>query len=518
MELPYQQLWPNQQFAIQEVQSHLRPGHAVCICGPTGSGKTTIIGEILRFGLPSVLYTNRRMLLDQTAKRLLAHGLAFGVRAAGIEPDFFQPIQLASIQTENSRCIVRNKWQLHDAKLVLIDEAHVNKEGMAQEIIQQYKDRGATIIGFTATPLGIGHLYDDLIVAGCTSDMRAYGALLPAEEYAPDEPDLEHVKRVKTGEYRQGDVVKVIMTHSIFGRVIDHWRTLNPLQKPTLLFAPGVQESIWFAEQFCKNGIQAAHIDGDNVWLGGKFWKSDQEARDAVKKLSEEGDLKIVTNRFVMREGIDWPHLYHGIFATCFGALTSYLQSGGRLLRAFPGMSKVIIQDHGGNRIRHGSLNLDREWDLSVTDYMACQAMEESMRNKKKGETDPEPIVCPRCYQVRTFGPKCHGCGLESTTKSRMVVQADGRLRKAVGDLYKPRKIDTRPKARDIWERVYWRCKRTGKTFSQARGLYAYENGWKYPPEGLPLMPTDSLDWFRKIGDVPMSRLVLPQPENNIAN
>ena len=55
----------------------------------------------------------------------------------------------------------------------------------------------------------------------------------------------------------------------------------------------------------------------------------------------------VLCNRFVCA-GIDAPWLAHGIFATIFTSLQSYLQSGGRLLRSFPGIDAVTIR-HGGN-------------------------------------------------------------------------------------------------------------------------------------------------------------------------
>lgn len=497
-------LWPHQQRGLAQLRGELTPGNAVCVTSPTGGGKTVMMVEAIKMASSVVLYTNRRMLLDQTSAVLTRHGIKHGIRAAGHEQDWFAPVQLSSIQTEDARCLKSDKWELHRAELVLIDEAHVNKESTMVEIVRRHQEQGAAVVGFTATPLDIGHLYSKLIVAGTPSELRNTKALVAAAHYGPDEPDLKAIKRTKTGEYKQADIVKAIMTHSIFGRVMEHWRSLNPEEKPTLLFAPGVKESLWFAEELTKNGIRSAHIDGNDIWIDGTFYKSDQAARDEVKRLSESGEVKIVCNRFVMREGIDWPHLYHGIFATIFGALTSYLQSGGRLLRAFPGKEIAIVQDHGGNWHRHGSLNSDREWSLEISDYILSETRAERLREKK----EPEPINCPVCFAIRLSGPICHACGHASHAHSRMVVQRDGTLKEMRGDIYKPRVTYTKSDVERKWEQCYHRCKNTDRTFNQARGLFAYENNFQWPPSGLPLMPRDELDWFRSVKDVPRERLV----------
>jgi len=498
------ELWPHQKRALEALQGEMTPGNRVVVTAPTGAGKTTIMVEAIKLAERAVLYTNRRMLLEQTSNVLTAAGVEHGIRAAGHEPDWNAPIQLSSIQTEDSRSIRSTKWELHRADLVLVDEAHVNAGETMMTIADRHIKQGATIVGFTATPLDIGHAYDKLIVAGTPSELRVTGALVPAHHYGPDEPDIAKIKRTKTGEYKQADIVKAIMTHSIFGRVVKHIDVLNPALEPMVLFAPGVKESLWFAEELTSFGISAAHIDGDNVWFNGTFYKSDQAARDEVKRASAAGDIKIVCNRFVMREGIDWPHLRHGIMATIFGSLTSYLQSGGRLLRKCDGKDSAIVQDHGGNWHRHGSLNSDREWGLDRSDYMVTEAREERLRTKK----EPEPISCPKCFAIRLSGPQCHACGHRASIHSRIVVEHNGTLKEMRGDIYKARREYKHADIVSKWKQYYYRCRNADMTFNQARGLFAYENNYQWPPAGLPLMPRDELDWFRSVKIVPKERLI----------
>lgn len=499
------ELWPHQLRGLAQLRERMKPGARICLACPTGGGKTVMMTELLKEDRRAVLYTNRKMLLDQTSRVLDDNGIRHGVRAAGYATDFTKEIQLASIQTEDARTLKRRSWDLHEADVVLIDEAHVNKEATVNELVTRHLDDGACVVGFTATPLNIGHMYDELIVAGVTSELRECGALVPAHHFAPDEPDCAKIKRTKTGEFTYGDIVKAIMTHSIVGRVIDSWRKLNPEGKPTLLFAPGVKESLWFAEQLVEAGIPAAHIDGDTIWTNGSLYESDRFAREELKKLLQNGEVEIVCNRFVLREGIDWPFVQHMIFATIFGALTSYIQSGGRGLRASPGKEHVVIQDHGGNWWRHGSLNSDRDWQLDHTDYVVGEMREQRLREKK----DVEPILCPKCMAVRAGGAVCKNCGHAQSVKSRMVVQHDGSLREVKGDIFRPRTTYKRPDIRDKWKTYYFRAKNSKNqmTFNQARGLFAYENNWQWPPSGLPLMPTQEADWFRPVKEVPADRL-----------
>jgi DNA-directed RNA polymerase subunit RPC12/RpoP len=205
-----------------------------------------------------------------------------------------------------------------------------------------------------------------------------------------------------------------------------------------------------------------------------------------------------------MREGIDWPWLYHGIMATVFGSVTSYLQAGGRLLRAHDSLDHVLLQDHGGNYHRHGSLNSDREWSLGQTSHMVTSMRQDRLREHK----EDQPIVCPQCGFVRLRGPECRQCGHKSERKSRVVVQANGDLKEIEGDIYKPRRVKELPDTERIWTSCYMRAKnsRNGMTFRQAEALFFREN-YYYPPRDLPFMPTHEADWFRKVKDVPVSEL-----------
>ena len=500
--------WPHQDRALAETTAAIEAGERrICVTSPTGGGKTKMLVDMIEWAAGRnqrvALYTNRRMLLDQTRAVLEKHGIYPGMRASGYESALLRDVQLCMTQTEGSQVLVKESRNLHSAALVLIDEAHLQAGGRMEEIAGRHIADGAAIVGYTATPLDLGNMYDRLIQAGTTSELRECGALVPCMTYGPDEPDTRHIKRQATGEFSEGDIRKVIMTQHIFGRVFDWWKKLNPDALPALLFAPGVKESLWFAQEFAKQGVRAAHIDGEDVWLDGELHRSEPEARAEVMRQHRDGELAIVCNRFVLREGIDAPWVYHGIFATVFGGLASYLQSGGRLLRAYAGMDHVILQDHGGAWWRHGSLNEDRAWELGDTNYVTTELREERMREKK----EREPIVCPKCAAVRRSGRTCMKCGFQHEKSVRMVVQRDGQLRAREGDILQPRRVRREPDTQKIWEQTYYRMKRAGMTFRQAEGLFFYEQHY-WPPRELPLMPREPLDWFRKVNEVPKERLL----------
>jgi superfamily II DNA or RNA helicase len=522
--------WPHQIRGVRDVIAAIASGERrILLTSPTGMGKSImmldLIEHYLGLGWYSVLYSNRKMLHAQLCKTLAAHGLDYGVRAAGWSDDGrFEPVQISSLPTERSRVLRKGTWRIHgEGKqcLAVVDEAHLNKGTTSQEIYRRHLEAGHVILGVTATPLDLAELYDVLIVAGTVSEGRECGALVPCYHYGPDEPNLKGIGRVALGddptEKEQRSAMGEAGTEKairLFGRIVDWRERLNPDGRPCLLFGPGVAESLWIAEQFKSHGVKAAHIDGADVWIDGNWYRSDDyEARDAVRDGSKSGDIKVVCNRFVLREGIDWPWIEHVILACVCGSLQTYLQIVGRGLRASPSTGKrgVILQDHGGHWHRMGSVNVDREWSLELTSHVVAGVRQDAMRSKEK----PEPARCPRCAKI-IYGYRCV-CGWQTeqgSKRSRPVIQTDGTLRYLTGDIYRPRQMCSGPGAAKLWERMYHRgrSKRWNATFKQAFAVFASENGWRWPDLSLPLMPVDPLDVYRKIADVPRDRLTACMP------
>lgn len=396
----------------------------------------------------------------------------------------------------------------------LVHNCHLNTGAAMQNILTKHVEEGAAIVGFSATPLDVGHCYDRMII-GCTmSEGRACGALVPALVYGPDEPDLKALG-IKSGpgeEFSENQQKKAMMTPTIFGRVWDWYQKLNPDMKPSLGFAPGVEESMWFAREFWRRGVSSAHIDGTEVWINGEKQYTSASVRDDIMNDHRDGRIKIIWNRFVMREGIDLKWIEHLILATVYGSLSSYLQSIGRGLRASPatGKKNCIIQDHGGNWHRFGSPNVDREWFLEYNSSIVAGLREEALRE----HPEKIPVRCPKCALI--LATRVCPCGYEAVNQRwpRPVVQIDGTMKEMSEQLFRKRAVDTRRGAVDNWVKMYWgwfKSPRVDKSFREMAAFYATQNNWMWPDPSWPYMPIQPIDWFRKIKAVPRERLVPDQ-------
>ncbi|HVL14060.1 MAG TPA: DEAD/DEAH box helicase family protein [Gemmata sp.] len=521
------ELRPYQAELLHDVEAEIADRQRrVAVTLPTGGGKTRVFAaqaeRWIARGKRVALYTNRRLLLDQAADVFGKLGLEFGIRAAGYARDVAKPLQIASVQTEKSRSMGENPvWEKCDADLAIFDECHLFNNPTGHAVAGHHLDTGGVVVGYTASPIDLGDMFDVLVQGPGVRDLQTSKPphLVPAHHYGPDEPGLATGKRIALATdmdtVTQKQLHNAMMTPGVYGRVLEWYRKINPDDRPTILFAPDVQSSVWFCDEFQGAGIPAAHIDGDNVRVGGEWFDSDHAAREGVIEASRSGKVKVICNRFVLREGVDLPWVSHLIFATVFSTVQSYLQSGGRGLRIYDGKTHCTVQDHGGNWWRFGSLNENRQWDLTHSDRVACGLREWHLQHDTPG-TPPEPQRC-ECGRI-VVGVRCP-CGnkIDPRRRSRPVVQTDGSLVDVTGRIYYPKTRGEKPDTLKKWLQAYWRAKSAKRpmTFNQAMGLFAQTN-YYHPPENLPCMPLHPEDWFRHVGTVPMSRLVPMPPKEGM--
>ena len=513
--------WPHQQRANREIWSAIdRDVKRLAVASPTGSGKTKMMEDVIlrarERGLTVALYTHRKLLFEQVCAYLSSIGMEHGCRAAGYEPRFELPIQVVMLQTEHARAHRGDKWFPNRCNIGLLDEIHAIMGQQTADIMETHE----VCVGFTATPIDIFHLWDELYVAATNSECRDCGALVFARTFVGGEPSHKLLKQGEYGDdFTSESLNKAFCLKPIFGKVLAHYYELNPEQQPTLLFGPDVRGSQWFAEMFTANGVRAAHIDGEDVWIDGEQHASNKETREWIIEKFKDGDIKVLCNRFVLREGINIPETRHAILATAFGSLTSYLQAGGRVLRSAPGKEYCTIQDHGGNWHRHDSLNDDRDWELDTSGRLLASLRAEKFREQNANPSshvgeEGEPVLCPKCHRPRrvTIGTDwrtCPYCQHRCATKSRYVWQTNGKLEEVHGDVYKPRRRKAMPNDERDWERTYYRAKksRNKMTFAQAEALFAKEHRWVFPRRDMRLMPKHPTDWFRPVASVDPSQL-----------
>lgn len=492
---------------IHDYESEIPDGR-LCVYGPTGSGKTHIFTELLHDPIPQILFTHRRLLLDQIANVLDRHGIRYGIRAAGFEPRV-APIQLAMVQSEFRRVIADKRLDLHSVRRVHIDEPHAMRGPVAARVVGEYHRQGASVIGYTASPVDLGGLFDELYISVTIPQLIAEKYLVPSVAYAIEQPDPKAIDRLKTnqsGEYSATAIGRLMKVDRIKGRVLEAYHRLKSDRGSFILYAHSVKTSIWWAQYLTAHGVPTAHVDGDNIWVDGEFYKSDTAKRNEVFERVESGSIKGLSNRFVLREGIDLPCVDHIILTCPVGSRVSIVQMCGRALRPYPGKDHAVLQDHSGSLTRHPPINQHVTWHWNDPTGTAERIYLADLREGR----EPEPIICPECCFMRYVGDTCPNCGFMYKKHCRYVQQSDGSIRLITGKAYRPRRIVRRSGDEVAWERAYWAaCKnRPKRTFEQVYTFYAVSHHWQWLPRNLPLMPAQSYDWYQSVGDVPKSRLI----------
>jgi len=512
-------LWLPQRRGIEQTIELLEQGYDVCLYSPTGGGKTEQAIRLFEWawtehGWNGSFYVNRRLLIDQTAKRFEAAGLPYGIRAAEYEDqyDHTAPFQLCSADTEWSRVYVRKTWQKHFARLVVVDEAHLQKTGRMREILADHRSRGGRVVFLTATPIGLSAWADKLVVSGTLAEYRECRALVPAVVRTIQQPDMHKVKRNRTGEYVLDGRKRQVYTQAIVAKVIDSWKRWNPDGKATFLYGPCVASSRWLTQRFRDAGVNWAHVDATDAVVDGANARLTRSMWSEILERFEDGDIRGISCRFKCREGIDVPFAYHVILATPIGSLASYLQTVGRGLRySLATPDHVLVTDHGGNYWRHGSPNHDRAWHdwWTLPEHAVSAAFQDGIR---AGKT-PEPIVCVMCSGERAGGSKCPHCGYESAKSVREVIQEDGTLVKREGRLIRERTVRRKKDTDELWKGMILRNHKYQKnrSFKQIYAWFRHEHGY-YPPRDIPFMPSRPEDWCRKVWQVPIRELIQEPP------
>jgi DNA repair protein RadD len=510
-------LWAPQRRGVEKTIGLLSRGRDVCLYAPTGGGKTKMAAELIRWssysGVCSGFYTNRKLLVGQTYAKFAEMGLDVGVRAADYE-DLDRPtamVQICATDTERSRVYRRGEWALHPAGLVIIDEIHMNKSRTIEQIIRDYRDSGANVVVLTATPLGVSHLVDDLVVSGTMGEYRECGALVMAAVYSITQPDLSKIKRNLTGEFIMDGEKKRIFTQSIIGDIYDvAWMKHNPDGRPAFLYAPCKASSAFTAKYMSDKGVRWAHIDCGEVWLDYKRYSRSRGVWDDLLGQFIDGSVKGISCRFVLREGVDVPSAYQSILACPIGSMSSYVQICGRVLRKSEQTpDEVVISDLGGNYWRHGSPNATRPWHdwFRMTEEQVSSQVERERRENG----GPEPIRCPQCGLERTGGIKCPKCGFQHPKSVRYIKMLDGEVKRVEGNLIHKIRTSRRSDTEKKWTDLFWAWRRSKKTqdksLAQLEGFFTHVEGY-HPPRDLPFMPKSNRDWHQHVSKVDFDLLV----------
>ena len=403
-----------QESSLNALRDGFVAGHRVqMLYAPTGSGKTesaiSLMHAVAEKGNRVAMVLDRRVLCDQTSKRLEKYNISHGVLMAGhwrYRPE--EKIQVCSAQTLEAR------GSFPGLQLLIVDEAHTTRASTIEFIKNNPKIR---VVGLSASPFtkGLGDTYTNVVNATTTKALVMSGQLSPLRVFVATPIDMLGAKKV-AGEWSQkeatergikitGDVVSewTKKTHEIFG---------GP--RKTIVFSAGVAHGADLSRGFMEAGHNFISIS----------YKDDDEFKAEVLADFSRHDSNItgIIATDILTKGFDQADVCIGISARPFTkSFASHVQQLGRVMRPHESKDFSIWLDHSGNYLRF----LD-QWDELFESGVS--ELHEGGDEKPKPEPTDEEKEAAKCPSCGAFWPRnadyCPHCGYVHHKRNAVVAIA----------------------------------------------------------------------------------------------
>lgn len=402
---------------IDGTKAKMRYDKSVLIQLCTGGGKTALAASMVKAALgkgKSIMFcVHRKDLIKQTAKAFNDFDIDYSFIAAGYTTNPYAKAHIASIDT------LRNRLRQSPVPdLVFIDECHLAGSKSWSRIINYYKEKGAWIIGLSATPtrldgVGLGIHFDQMVQGPTMRWLIDNNYLSDYRMFAPSVPDLTGIK-TRMGDYSKGELSDRMCTETkLIGDAIRHYREHAPGSR-AIVYCVSRKHSEYVTEQFKDAGIAAHHIDGETPMV----------ERGRIIRAFADGEIKVLSNVSLITTGFDLASQVGRdvVVETIIDlaptqSLSLYLQKIGRGLRMKD--KPAVLLDHAGNVQRHGMPCEERMWSLYDNARL-------------KGDEDDERAVpvrrCPSCYFCHSPAKSCPSCGHLYKVQYREIKEEDGDL------------------------------------------------------------------------------------------
>lgn len=324
---------------------------------PTGGGKTVefslISQKYCRSHNKSVLIlVHRQELLYQAAKTIKS--------IMGIDPYLItqdtKHLQFSRVYIGMVDSTMRRLHTFHNVGLIIIDECHVAVFNKVHAVFPNEK-----IMGVTATPVSsskrepLNKYYKKIVVGPQINELIAAGYLAQNITRCPKEVVDSTKFEI---DNRKGDYNENAMAHEYRKpkNVINVVRNYNKFFKgtKTIVFNVNIEHSKEVNECFQFCGYNSRHLDAS---------VGDVERKEILEWFAETDDA-ILNNVMITTVGFDEPTIRNVINNYSTLSLVKFIQTSGRGGRKIPGKDYFNILDMGGNCIRFGDWNDDRDWEF----------------------------------------------------------------------------------------------------------------------------------------------------------
>jgi superfamily II DNA or RNA helicase len=365
------ELYDYQKLAISQLKEKMREHNRVCLCLPTGGGKTIIFSDIANKAVTKgkkVLICVHRNELKQQAERTTT-------------------ATVVMVEKLNN-LIKAKKIDVNEFDLIIIDEVHI---GNFRKVLTDYN---GYVIGATATPVTTNKLFplkgllNDIVVPVSISELINLGRLSTPKTFARVPANIQSLKKVG-GEYSEKSQNDVFNNRQVFDGLIDDYKT-KLVNKKGIIFCCSISHAEAVYTSFIESGVNAFVIH------------SKMTSRESVTDFINSKD-GVMVNCGVLTTGFDCPDIEFVMINRATTSVALWLQMIGRAARTTETKKTFEIYDYGMNIHSLGFWEHSRDWHkIFFSD------------KKKKAEGVPPIKICPKCgYVNNSTAVKCGGCGYE---------------------------------------------------------------------------------------------------------
>ena len=335
---------------------------SVMVQMPTGTGKTVLMGEVIRRKMAEVRRKKSDGILIVAHRRELLDQIRGTVKYFGIDMEK-EHLVVESIQ-KLSRLMSDGRSKMEDVpfspSLVIIDEAHHALAKTYRGLWERWPE--AKVLGLTATPCRLSgeaftDLFDVLLQSWSIQTFIDKGWLSDFEyvSAAPDNPLLEKVhglsKRGADGDYQTKEMVSVMDCEESIAHL---YRTYAAFAggKKGIVYAINREHAVHIAGYYAERGVRCAVIDS----------KTPAKERADLVLAYRQNQINTLVNVDIFGEGFDVPEVEFIQLARPTLSLSKYLQQVGRGMRISKGKEAVTILDNVGLYHVFGLPTDERNW------------------------------------------------------------------------------------------------------------------------------------------------------------
>ena len=259
---------------------------------------------------------------------------------------------MQTLGRKDTKRIERFNWAHIDK--VVIDEAHHSTSDGYSRILAAASslcnDTHKLLLGVTATPnrpdgTPLSDLFEKVAYVYSIRQAIKDGFLVPIRGFrVTTDINLDTVSK-SDGDFVKSELSPIVDTEKRNQRVVDAWTKLASDRK-TMVFTVDIQHAKDLAEEFCKTGVKAEAI-----------WGDDPEQDEKIKRY-DNGETQILCNCNLFVEGYDDPSIACIVLARPTTSGILFTQMVGRGTRLFDGKVDLLVIDVVDGTSKHSLLTL----------------------------------------------------------------------------------------------------------------------------------------------------------------